>query len=98
AVSPPPPTSLKAMPPHYEGKPTEGPLPGNRPTCSYGNNPAAPENPAPYTSTGSPAPVWNDVAGRPHQFSSTGAAIKIAKKIHLCSLLLPAGTGRPFPG
>lgn len=42
----------------------EGPLPGHRPTCSQQQS-QAPEDPEPYTSTGSPAPVCVDVAGRP---------------------------------
>jgi hypothetical protein len=45
---------------------------------AHGSNQGAPEDPAPYTSAGSPAPLCSDVAGRQEQFSSARAAIKIA--------------------
>ena len=43
------------------------------------NNPVTPETPAPYTSTGSPAPVCVDVTGRHPQFSLASEAIEDRK-------------------
>ena len=71
----------------------EGLSPPSGPTAPrgallVGNNPAATETPAPYTCTGSPAPVCVDVAGRP-PFSSASAAIqKIASPIHVMHEIL----------
>ena len=43
---------MRVRRPSPHGAGPEGPLPGHRPACSLGNNPAATETPAPYTYTG----------------------------------------------
>jgi hypothetical protein len=47
------------------------------------------ETPAPYTSTGSPAPVCVGVTGRHHQFSSASEAIEDRNRLHLLESRLP---------
>src|SRR4051794_32591077 len=55
----------------YRGRP-EGPqLKGHRPARSRQQS-KAPEDPAPNTSAGSPAPVTDDVAGRQHHSHRQG--------------------------
>src|SRR4051812_35970887 len=67
------------------GRRPEGPLPGHRPTRSQQQS-EAPEDPAPYTSTGSPAPVCSDVAGRLEHSHPQGRRFKIANGYTSCTL------------
>jgi hypothetical protein len=61
------------------------------------NNPAATETPAPYTATGSPAPVCVDVTGRPpiliSQRSDSKSATDYTSCILGCSLRAGAVPG-----
>src|SRR4051794_12519932 len=76
------------------GRRPEGPLPGHRPTRSQQQS-EAPEDPAPYTSTGSPAPVCSDVAGRLEHSHPQGRRIKIANRYRPVNKVTGTGASAP---
>ena len=59
------------------------------------NNPPTPENPAPYTSTGSPAPVCADVAERPH---NSHPATTMSRRLITVTPLAPIGAKAAYRG